>query len=56
MHDQQKDVAHNLAKAEEFRRKADAAADPRMKAAFMAVVREYLTKARALDPSLPRTE
>jgi hypothetical protein len=55
MRDQQKDVAHNLAKAAEFRKKADAATDARMKAAFMAVVREYLAKARALDPSLPRT-
>jgi hypothetical protein len=52
MRDQQKDVAHNLAKAEEYRKKADAATDPRMKAAFDAVVREYLEKARTR--ALPR--
>jgi hypothetical protein len=54
MPDPQKDVAYNLGKAEEYRKKADAATDARMKAAFEAVVREYLAKARELDPSLPR--
>jgi hypothetical protein len=54
MRDQQKEVAFNLGKAEEYRKKADAATDPRMKAAFKAVVREYLAKARAADPALPR--
>jgi hypothetical protein len=48
MPDQQKDVAHNLAKAEEYRKKADAASDPRMRAAYLAVEREYLAKAREL--------
>jgi hypothetical protein len=48
MSDQQKDVAHNLGKAEEYRKKADAATDPRMRAAFLAVEREYLAKARKL--------
>ena len=47
MRDQPREVAFNLAKAEEYRKKADAATDPRMKAAFNAVVREYLEKARA---------
>jgi hypothetical protein len=48
MPDQQKDVAHNLGKAEEYRKKADAASDPRMRAAYLAVEREYLAKARKL--------
>ena len=52
MRDQPKEVAFNLAKAEEYRKKADAATEPRMKAAFNAVVREYLEKARAC--ALPR--
>ena len=42
MRDQQKEVAFNLRKAEEYRQKAEAATEPRMKAAFNAVVREYL--------------
>ena len=48
MPDQQKEVAHNLGKAEEYRKKADAATDPQMRAAFLAVEREYLAKARKL--------
>jgi hypothetical protein len=52
MRDQQKEVAFNLSKAEEYRKKADAATEPRMKGAFNAVVREYLAKAR--DSALPR--
>jgi hypothetical protein len=52
MRDQQREVAFNLAKAEEYRKKADAATEPRMKAAFNAVVREYLEKART--HALPR--
>lgn len=47
-----KDLAHNLSRAEEFRRKAEAATDARMKAAFQAVAREFLARARALDPSV----
>ena len=47
MRDQQQEVAFNLRKAEEYRLKADAAIEPRMKAAFNAVVREYLERARA---------
>jgi hypothetical protein len=52
MRDQQKEVAFNLRKADEYRKKADAATEPRMKAAFNAVVREYLERARA--SALPR--
>jgi hypothetical protein len=52
MRDQQKEVAFNLRKAEEFRKKAEAASDPRMRAAFNAVVREYLERARS--HALPR--
>jgi hypothetical protein len=54
MHDPQKDAAFNLGKAEEYRRKADEATEPRMKAAFKAIVREYLARARGIDPTLPR--
>jgi hypothetical protein len=52
MRDQQQEVAFNLRKAEEYRQKADAATEPRMKAAFSAVVREYLERART--SALPR--
>jgi hypothetical protein len=52
MRDQQQEVAFNLRKAEEYRQKADVATEPRMKAAFNAVVREYLERARA--SALPR--
>jgi hypothetical protein len=54
MHDEQNDVYYNLRKAEEYGKKAGEATDPRMKAAFRAIVREYLAKARALDPDLVR--
>jgi hypothetical protein len=54
MHDEQNDVDYNLRKAEEYGKKAGEATDPRMKAAFRAIVREYLAKARALDPDLVR--
>ena len=52
MRDQQKEVTFNLRKAEEYRQKAEAATEPRMKAAFNAVVREYLERART--HALPR--
>jgi hypothetical protein len=52
MRDQQREVAFNLRKAEEFRKKTEAASHPRMRAAFNAVVREYLERARA--HALPR--
>jgi hypothetical protein len=52
MRDQQQEVAFNLRKAEEYRLKAEAATEPRMRAAFNAVVREYLERARA--QALPR--
>ena len=54
MRDEQKDLVFNLRKAEEYGKKAGEATDPRMKAAFRAIVREYLAKARALDPALVR--
>ncbi len=47
-----KELAHNLSKVAEYRRKAEAATDARMKAAFQAVAREFLARARALDPEL----
>ena len=52
MRDQQQEVAFNLRKAEEYRQKAEVATEPRMKAAFNAVVREYLERART--SALPR--
>jgi hypothetical protein len=52
MRDQQREVAFNLRKAEEYRKKAEAATEPRMRAAFNAVVREYLERARL--HALPR--
>lgn len=54
MHDEQKDMDYNLRKAVEYGKKAGEATDPRMKAAFRAIVREYLAKARALEPALVR--
>jgi hypothetical protein len=52
MCDEQKDVAYYLRKAEDYRQKANAVSEPRLKAALAAVAREYMTRARELDPSL----
>jgi hypothetical protein len=49
-HRQPEDAAHYLDMAEKYRKKADAADDPGLKAAFEAVARECMTKANALDP------
>jgi hypothetical protein len=49
---EQKDLAYYLGKAEDYRKKAEVVSDPRLKAALEAVVREYMSKARELDPSL----
>ena len=49
-------MAYYLGKAENYREKANAAGDPRLKAALEAVAREYMTKARELDPSLPTND
>jgi len=52
MHDEQKDLAYYLGKAEDYRTKAKAVSEPGLKAALEAVAREYLAKARELDPTL----
>ena len=53
MGDKQEDLAYLLGKAEDYRRKAKAVSEPGLKAALEAVAREYLLKARELDPTLP---
>ena len=52
MCDEQKDVVYYFRKAEDYRQKAKAVSEPRLKAALEAVAREYMAKARALDRSL----
>jgi hypothetical protein len=52
MRGEQKDLAYYLGKAAEYRKKAEAVSEPRLKVALEAVAREYMTKARELDPSL----
>jgi hypothetical protein len=51
--EERKDLAYYLGKAEEYRNKANAVSEPGLKAALEAVAREYMAKARELDPSLP---
>jgi hypothetical protein len=53
MRDEPQDLANYLGKAEDYRAKAKAASEPRLKAALEAVAREYMAKARKLDPTLP---
>jgi hypothetical protein len=52
MCDTQKDLAYYLLQAEDYRRKAEVVGNPNLKAALEAVAREYMAKARALDPAL----
>jgi len=52
MNDEQKDLAYYLGKAEDYRTKAKVVSEPGLKAALEAVAREYLAKARELDPTL----
>jgi hypothetical protein len=48
-------VADNSArKAEEYRQKAHAAADPRVKSALEAVAREFMRRAHDIDKAAPR--
>jgi hypothetical protein len=49
MENAQLDSAHFGRKAEEYRDKARATVDPRLKAALEAVAREYIRKARDFD-------
>jgi hypothetical protein len=51
--EERKDLAYYLGKAEDYRRKANAVREPGLKAALEAVVRQYMAKARELDPFLP---
>jgi hypothetical protein len=51
--EERKDLAYYLGKAEDNRKKAKAVRKPSLKAALEAVAREYMVKARELDPSLP---
>lgn len=53
MHDEPKDLAYYLGKAESYRAKAKAVSDQSLKTALEAVAREYMAKARELDPTLP---
>jgi hypothetical protein len=50
MCDERNDLAYYLGKAESYRAKASVVHEPRLKAALEAVAREYLAKARELDP------
>lgn len=53
MPEERKDLTYYLGKAEDYRRKANAVREPGLKAALEAVARQYMAKARELDPSLP---
>jgi hypothetical protein len=53
MKDHQPDSGHFVRKAEEYRDKARAMPDMRVKSALEAVAREYLRKAREADASVP---
>ncbi len=52
MRDERKDLAYFLGKAEDDRQKVKAVSEPGLKAALDAVAREYMAKARELDPIL----
>jgi PilZ domain len=51
--DEQKDLAYYLLKAQEYRWKAEGVSDPGPKAALEKIARDYMVKARELDPALP---
>jgi hypothetical protein len=48
------DAAHYVRKAEEYRAKDRATADPRIKSALEAVAPEFIRKARGFDAAIPR--
>ena len=52
MPEERKDLTYYLGKAEDYRKKAKAVNEPGLKAALEAVAREYMAKARELDPSV----
>jgi hypothetical protein len=53
---QRNDTAYYLGKAEKYRNKAKAAGEPGLTAAFETVAREYMAKARELDPALSSSD
>jgi hypothetical protein len=54
MENDQLDAAHYVCKAEEYRDKARATLDARVRSGLEAVAREYIRKARELDGAVPR--
>ena len=54
MENDQIDAAHYIRKAEEYRAKARATLDARVRSGLEAVAREYIRKARELDGAGPR--
>jgi hypothetical protein len=48
------DAVHYVRKAEKYRAKACATADPRIKSALEAVAREFIRNARGFDAAIPR--
>jgi hypothetical protein len=54
MENDQLDAAHFVRKAEEYRAKARATSDARVRSGLEAVAREYIRKARELDGEVPR--
>jgi hypothetical protein len=53
MQDEHKDLVYYLTKAAEYRQKANVVREPGLKAALEAIAREYIRKARELDPKIP---
>jgi len=54
MKDEPIDVGSCVRKAQEYRDKARATADPRVRSALEAIAREFMRKARDLDEAVPR--
>ena len=52
MPDEKKNLAYYLSKAEEYRKKAEAANEPMLKAALESVARGYMAEARRIDPNV----
>ena len=50
----QHDAGYYVGKAREYRDKAHATVDPRVKSALEAVAREFIRKARAVEPTVSR--
>jgi hypothetical protein len=54
MENNQNDAAHYVRKAEEYRAKARATPDARVRSGLEAVAQEYIRKARELKGAVPR--